>query len=143
MRDLPTKSESFGPTCPCPVITIFYLVHIWLFAHISLIISLGSQVEDVRRFVWSRTLRCAADPAVLLASSHGGDQELDHSTLKPLRGPTYMHVSDSGIFCDQLSLRCVPGKPSNYLVCFRRISVCRSCPWLESRKSWSWMRMSR
>ncbi|XP_031179235.1 nuclear transcription factor Y subunit gamma isoform X2 [Sander lucioperca] len=39
------------------------------------------RVEDVRRCVRSRWQRCPANPAVLLASCHGGDQEPDCGTL--------------------------------------------------------------
>lgn len=40
-----------------------------------------SRVEDVRRCVRGRGQRCPADPAVILASCHGGDQEPDCGTL--------------------------------------------------------------
>lgn len=48
----------------------------------SLVTPGRSRLEDVRRRVWNRWQRCPANPAVLLASGHGGDQEPDCGTLR-------------------------------------------------------------
>lgn len=53
-----------------------------------------STVEDVCRCVWSRGQRCPANPAVLLASCHGGDQEPDCGMLCPLKWTKPTHASD-------------------------------------------------
>lgn len=44
-----------------------------------------SKVEDVNGCFWSRWQRCPANPAVLLASSHGGDQEPDRGRFSSQR----------------------------------------------------------
>lgn len=118
-----------------------------------------SRVEDVRRCVWSWGQRCPANPAVLLASCHGGDQEPDCSTLWPLKHTHNTHTSHNNakiqwvlygfkyaymqILKHNFLVPCSVPLTDHTCILLRRIFVCRSYLWLESRKLWSWMRMSR
>lgn len=103
-----------------------------------------SRVEDVHRCVWSQWQRCPANPAFLLASSHGGDQEPDCGRLSPSTNDVHLkaniHIVSNEIMKHCLLLACAECCPT---VISRRIFVCRNCPLLESRKLWNWMRMWR
>lgn len=135
----------------------FQIINLVLPPLSSPVIPWCSIVEDVRRCVWSRGQRCPADPAVLLASRHGGDQEPDCGTLCPLKqrhtripakhsdsmvlyGFEHIHMQ---ILKHNFLVLCSVPLTDHTCVILRRISACRSYLWLESRKSWSWMRMSR
>lgn len=56
---------------------IFFLIINYLLKPVSSVIFPPCRIEDVCRCFRSWRQRCPANPAVLLASSHGGDQELD------------------------------------------------------------------
>lgn len=71
----------------------FIIVNVVFPPLLSLVIPWYSRVKDVCRCIWSWWQRCPANPAVLLASGHGGDQKPDFGTLPPLRQKPHSHTN--------------------------------------------------